>query len=45
MEGALVLNHAPTFVSRSRRLSFEGVNGAKVYSAQNVEVDGVKIDI
>ena len=33
MAGALVVNHAPTFVSRSRRLSLEGVNGAKVYFA------------
>ena len=45
MEGALVLNHAPTFVSRSRRLFFGGVNGAKVYPVRREEVDGVKIDI
>ena len=43
IEGAFVVNHAPTFVSRSWRLFFEGVNGAKVYSAQHEDVDAVKV--
>lgn len=43
IEGAFVVNHASTFVSRSRRLFFEGVNGAKVYSAQHEDVDAVKV--